>query len=192
MCKYINFNNLRKKKGFVGGGVVVGWNSPLYKHKKQLRKHKKKEKKTRKTIYYLNSEKTIKTSFYYYQKNGFWKHGKYKKQKHIPFPKQVFCVFCFQEQKTVLENRNRLIFLRFFLIYYYYYLLLLPSPMKEEGRRNILKLLFLLSLLHSYQAHYKCCIQVCKASEQGVILKLKQASYFDRWKMRVFTSPKFG
>ena len=54
MCKHINFNNLRKKKGFAGGGVVVGWNSPLWKHKKQLRKHKKKEEKTRKTIYSLN------------------------------------------------------------------------------------------------------------------------------------------
>ena len=64
MCKYINFNNLRKKKGFAGEGVVVGWSSPLWKHKKQLRKYKKKEDKTRKIIYYLNSEKTMKTSFY--------------------------------------------------------------------------------------------------------------------------------
>ena len=30
-----------KKKGFVDGGVVVGWNLSLWKHKKQLRKHKK-------------------------------------------------------------------------------------------------------------------------------------------------------
>ena len=56
MCKYINFNNLKKKKGFAGVGVVVGWSSSLWKHKKQLKKHKKKEKKTRKTIYYLNIE----------------------------------------------------------------------------------------------------------------------------------------
>ena len=48
MCKYINFNNLRKKKGLVGGGVVVGWRSALWKHKKQLRKHKKKKKNTEK------------------------------------------------------------------------------------------------------------------------------------------------
>ena len=34
MCKYINFNNLRKKKGFAGGGVMVGWNSLLWKYKK--------------------------------------------------------------------------------------------------------------------------------------------------------------
>ena len=30
-----------------------------------------KKKKTRKTIYYLNNEKTMKTSFYYSQKSGF-------------------------------------------------------------------------------------------------------------------------
>lgn len=73
MCKYINFNNLRKKKGFVGGdgGVVVGWNSPLWKHKKQLGKYKKKKEKTQKTIYSMNSEKTMKTSFYCSQKSGF-------------------------------------------------------------------------------------------------------------------------
>ena len=41
MCKYINFNNLKKKKGIAGGGVVVGWSLPLWKHKKQLRKHEK-------------------------------------------------------------------------------------------------------------------------------------------------------
>ena len=46
MCKYINFNNLRKKKGFTGKDVVVGWSSHLWKHKKQLRKHKKKKNKT--------------------------------------------------------------------------------------------------------------------------------------------------
>ena len=71
MYKYINFNNLRKKKGLADGDVVVGWNSPLWKHKKQLGKHKKKEEKTRKTIYALNSEKTMKTSFYCSKKNGF-------------------------------------------------------------------------------------------------------------------------
>ena len=50
-----------KKKRFAGKGVVVGWNSSLSKHKKQLRKHKKKEKKTRKTIYL---KKIMKTYFY--------------------------------------------------------------------------------------------------------------------------------
>ena len=48
MCKYINFNNLKKKKWLAGAGLVVRWSSPLWKHKKQLKKHKK-------TIYYLNS-----------------------------------------------------------------------------------------------------------------------------------------
>ena len=71
MCKYINFNNLRKKKGFAGRDVVVGWSLLLWKHKKHLRKHKKEEEKTRKTIYSLNSEKTMKTSFYYSKKSGF-------------------------------------------------------------------------------------------------------------------------
>ena len=71
MCKYINFNNLKKKKWFVGGGVVVGWSSPLWKYKKQLRKHKNKEEKTQKIIYSLNSEKVIKISFYCYKKSGF-------------------------------------------------------------------------------------------------------------------------
>ena len=87
--------------------MIVGWNSPLWKQKKQLGKHKKKEEKTRKTIYFLNNEKIMKISFYCYKKSGFREHGKHKKQKHIPFPKQVFCVFCFEEQKTFLENRNQ-------------------------------------------------------------------------------------
>ena len=63
MCKYINFNNLRKKKGLMGGGVVVEWSSPLWKHKKQLGKHRKKKEKTQRAIYSLNSEKTIKNIF---------------------------------------------------------------------------------------------------------------------------------
>ena len=71
MCKYINFNNLKKKKEFMGEGVVVGWISPSWKYKKQLKKYKKKKEKIQKIIYYLNSEKIMKTSFYYSQKNGF-------------------------------------------------------------------------------------------------------------------------
>ena len=83
-----------------GGGVVVGWSSPLW-------KHKKKKEKIRRTICSLNSEKTIKTSFYCFQKIGFSEHRKHKKQKHTPFPKHVFSLFCFQEQKIVLEKPNR-------------------------------------------------------------------------------------
>ena len=71
MCKYINFNKLKKKKGLANGGVVVGWSSPSWKHKKQLEKYKKKEQKTRRTIYSLNGEKIMKTSFYCSQKSGF-------------------------------------------------------------------------------------------------------------------------
>ena len=55
MYKYINFNNLRKKKEFVDGdgGVVVGWNSPLWKHKKQLGKYKKKKREnTKNNLFY--------------------------------------------------------------------------------------------------------------------------------------------
>ena len=64
MCKYINFNNLMKKKRLAGGSVVVGWNLSLWKYKKQLGKHKKNEEKIRKTIYYLNNKKIIKTFFH--------------------------------------------------------------------------------------------------------------------------------
>ena len=49
----------------------------------------------------------MKTPFYCYQKSGFWERRKHEKQKHTPFPKHVFCVFCFQEQKTFLENKNQ-------------------------------------------------------------------------------------
>ena len=76
----------------MGGGVVVELSSLLLKYKKHLEKHKN------------NEEKTMKIYFYCSQRNGF---SEYKKQKYTPFPKQVFCVFCFQEQKTVLENRNQ-------------------------------------------------------------------------------------
>ena len=34
ICKYINFNNLKKKKIFGGGGMMVGWNSLSWKYKK--------------------------------------------------------------------------------------------------------------------------------------------------------------
>ena len=64
MYKYINFNNLMKKKGLASGNVVVGWNLSLWKYKKQLGKHKKNEEKIRKIIYYLNSKKIIKTFFH--------------------------------------------------------------------------------------------------------------------------------
>ena len=42
---------------------MIRWISYLQKYKKHIRKHKKKKEKTRKTIYYLNSEKIMKTFF---------------------------------------------------------------------------------------------------------------------------------
>ena len=80
MCKYINFNNLRKKKGFAGEGVMIGRSSSLWKHKKQLRKHKKKEEKTRKTIYHLNNENI----FLLFSKKWFLRTRKTQKTKTHP------------------------------------------------------------------------------------------------------------
>ena len=93
-----------KKKEFAGESVMVGWNSFLWKHKKQLKKHKKKEEKIRKTIYYLNSEKIMKTSFYCFKKNGFWKYRKHKKQKHTPSPNKFFMFFVFKNRKPLLKT----------------------------------------------------------------------------------------
>ena len=47
MCRYINFNNLRKKKKFAGGGVVVGWSLPLWKQKttKKIQKEGRENRK---------------------------------------------------------------------------------------------------------------------------------------------------
>ena len=70
MCKYINFNNLKKKKEFMGGGVVVG-GLHLCENIKNNQENTKKKGKTQKTIYYLNSKKTMKTSFYCSQKSSF-------------------------------------------------------------------------------------------------------------------------
>ena len=94
MCKYINFNNLRKKKGLAGtgGGVVVGWSSPLWKHEKQLGKHKKKKEKTRKTIYFMNSEKQWKHLFIVLKKVVF-ENTENTKDKNTPLSLNKFFVF---------------------------------------------------------------------------------------------------
>ena len=42
----------------------------------------------------------MKTFFYCYKKSGFWEHRKHKKQKHTPFPKQVFLYFLFTRTKN--------------------------------------------------------------------------------------------
>ena len=90
MYKYINFNNLRKKKGFAGGDVVVGWSSYFWKYKKQLRK-----KKTKNNLLF-EQKKNIENIFLLFSKKWFLRIRKtQKKQKHSLFPKQVFCVFYF-------------------------------------------------------------------------------------------------
>ena len=48
MCKYINFNNLRKKKEFTDGDVVDGWSSSLYQEDTP-----KEEKETKKNILFF-------------------------------------------------------------------------------------------------------------------------------------------
>ena len=100
ICKYINFNNLRKKKWFVDKGVVVGWSSLLWKHKKQLRKHKKKEEKIRKTIYYLNSEKQWKHFFIVLKKMVFENMKNTKKTKTHLFSQTNFFYFLFSRTEN--------------------------------------------------------------------------------------------
>ena len=76
MCKYINFNNLKKKKRFY-----------------YLWKHKNKKEKIRKIIYYLNSKKTMKISFLITQKT------KQKNKKNTPFsPNKFFVFFIFNNE----------------------------------------------------------------------------------------------
>ena len=106
MCKYINFNDFKKKKGFVGEGVVVGWSSPLWKYKKTAKKIQKEERENTKNNLLFEQWKTMKTFFYYSQKSGFWEH---KKQKHTPFLKQVFLCFLFSrtENSSWKQEPNR-------------------------------------------------------------------------------------
>ena len=85
--------------------MVVRWSSPLWKHKKQLGKHKKKKEKTRKTIYSMNSEKIMKTSFYFSKKNGFWEYEKHKKQKTPLSSNKFFVFFVFKNTKQFLKTR---------------------------------------------------------------------------------------
>ena len=37
----------------------------------------------------------------------FWEHGEQEKQKQLSQPNKFLVFFCFQEQKTVLENTNQ-------------------------------------------------------------------------------------
>ena len=71
------------------------------------KKKKKKEGKTRKTIYVLDSEKTMKTSFYYFQKNGF-KNTENTKNKNTPFSlNKFFKFFVFNNRKQFLKTRTK-------------------------------------------------------------------------------------
>ena len=70
MCKYINFNNLRKKKGFRGGSWMKLTFVETQKNS-QKNKQKKKKEKTQKTIYSMTNKKIMKTSFYCYKKSDF-------------------------------------------------------------------------------------------------------------------------
>ena len=97
MYKYINFNNLRKKKRFASGGVMVGWSSLLWKHKKQLKKYKKKENKIRKTIYSWNNE----NFFLLFSKKWFLRIWKKQITKTHPLPQTSF--FFFKNKKQFLK-----------------------------------------------------------------------------------------
>ena len=58
---------------------VGGWVELTFvETQKTVKKTQKKEEKIQKIIYFLNSEKTMKTSFYYFQKNDFWENRKHK------------------------------------------------------------------------------------------------------------------
>ena len=55
--------------------------------------------------------------FLLFLKNWFLKtqKKKKKKKKNTPFPKQIFCVFYFQDQKTILKNMNQVLSLGFLI-----------------------------------------------------------------------------
>ena len=83
----------------------------------------------------MNCEKTMKTSFNYSQKVVFDNKENTKNQKHTPFPKQVFYVFCFQEHKTVLENRNQIrLRLYFVTVFEKKFIFFLERKMKSRLR----------------------------------------------------------
>ena len=86
-----------------------GWVELTFVEKQKAAKKTQKEGKenTENNLFYeqwTNNENIFSIVF---KKSGFWEHRKHKKQKHTPYPKHVFSVFCFQEQKTVLENSNQ-------------------------------------------------------------------------------------
>ena len=56
----------------------------------------------------MNNEQTMKTSFLLFLKKVVFENTKNTKNKNTPpSPNKFFVFFVFQEQKTVLENRNQ-------------------------------------------------------------------------------------
>ena len=98
MCKYINFNNLRKKKEFVSEGVVVGWAHLCGDTKRRKRKYEKQS-------IILTVKKIIKTFFFIVFKKMVFENTK---NKNIPLSPNKFFVFFSQEQKTVFKNMNQI------------------------------------------------------------------------------------
>ena len=75
------------------------------------RKCENREKKTRRIDDFfcsINSKKTGKTQFFCSLKSVILRTQRIKKTKIIFSTKQVFSIFCFQEQKTILENTNQI------------------------------------------------------------------------------------
>ena len=110
MYKYINFNNLRKKKEFVDGdgGVVVGWNSPLWKHKKQLGKYKKKKREnTKNNLFYEQWKKQWKHLFIVLKKVVFENTENTKNKNTPPSPNKFFVFFVFKNRKQFLKTRTK-------------------------------------------------------------------------------------
>ena len=56
----------------------------------------------------LNSEKSNQNIYSRSLKRGPLRTREIQKTKITHFPKHIFNVFCFQEQKTVLENSNQI------------------------------------------------------------------------------------
>ena len=56
----------------------------------------------------VNNKKTRKTTFFCSLKSVILRTQRTRKTKTTFSTKQVFSIFCFQEQKTVLENTNQI------------------------------------------------------------------------------------
>ena len=64
---------------------------------------------TRRIMCFLNNEKTIKTSFYYYKKMIFENTRNTKNNNTPSFPNSFLVFFIFKNRsKTILENNNQI------------------------------------------------------------------------------------